>query len=273
MEQLKGQEAIEALIGVLPYIMEALPRDMVLCVTDGQKYLQIAEGAELKLGITVGSQIMGNATKKCMTENRPTVYNVNQGNSFKGVNVPIPDENGDVIGTIICAVGRQKQRNVNKVAVELSEYLDQMASAITEIARGSARLAEVGQNLIGKAQESSSKIKETELIVNTIKNISNQTNLLGLNAAIESARAGEHGRGFGVVAQEIRKLADSSQKSAEMVRNIIASISFTVEDMIQAAAESGAITQQQAAATEENTATIDQLRKIAQDVKDMAAQL
>lgn len=243
MDLLKGQEAINALVGILPYIVKSLPSDISLFVTDGKQYLQVAEGPELSIGITVGSEVIGKANKICVSENKITGFNISErfGTPFKGVNVPIADTNGLVVGTIICAIGRKKAQDVNKVAIQLSESLDQMALNIAGIASDAGRLAEVGQDLSEKAQLSRSKIKETELILNTIKQISDQTNLLGLNAAIESARAGEHGRGFSVVAQEIRKLADNSKKAAEQIKQIITAISFAVGDMIQVAEESGAI--------------------------------
>lgn len=76
-------------------------------------------------------------------------------------------------------------------------------------------------------------IQNIEEILNVIKDIANQTNLLALNASIEAARAGEAGRGFGVVAEEIRKLAEQSDRSSSDIDDIITTIQKRSSKMVE----------------------------------------
>ncbi|MBO4779512.1 MAG: hypothetical protein J5497_02625, partial [Selenomonadaceae bacterium] len=85
--------------------------------------------------------------------------------------------------------------------------------------------------VIGELGKRSDEIGE---IVATISGIAGQTNLLALNAAIESARAGEHGRGFAVVSEEVRKLAEQSAEAATTIAQLIASIQSDTNSAVEA---------------------------------------
>jgi methyl-accepting chemotaxis protein len=92
-------------------------------------------------------------------------------------------------------------------AFSVTEQMDQINGKVSELA-----------SVIHSLKNNSLEIHR---IIEIITDISNQTNLLALNAAIEAARAGEHGKGFGVVAQEVRKLAEQSAGAADSIRTIL----------------------------------------------------
>ena len=98
------------------------------------------------------------------------------------------------------------------------------------------QLKDVNATMEEVAQVSEAFVNQTHemnKILDSIRDISNQTNLLSLNASIEAARAGDAGRGFAVVADEIRKLSDSSEELVEKIAKIVNSIQLSLTEMKQ----------------------------------------
>ncbi len=179
----------------------------------------------------------------------------------------------------------QVAANANQVAAASEQTraaAEHGAEAVQETVSGMAEIKDVVTRAAGKVEELGSLGEKIGAVVSTIDDIAEQTNLLALNAAIEAARAGEHGKGFAVVADEVRKLAERSGRETKQIAELIQQVQAGTQEAVKAMeqgsskVEAGSSKAEQAgqALTEilqavENTVT--QVTEIAGAAQEMAA--
>ena len=127
--------------------------------------------------------------------------------------------------------GMNEAKSGKEELLKANNYLTEANNAILELTKEIQVSASTEIELAHRVQQLSSDASQVKDILVVIGDIADQTNLLALNAAIEAARAGEHGRGFAVVADEVRKLAERTQKSLQ-------EINATINVIVQAIADS-----------------------------------
>lgn len=166
------------------------------------------------------------------------------------------------IGTVVSRTENMGQ--AAEQAIGAVEEGKQIIHGLNAAGRDTALLTRELVDNIAKVQSSSEEIRE---FVDVINSIAGQTNLLSLNASIEAARAGEAGRGFSVVAEEIRKLADQSKESGEKIREIVANIGTTTDRTTVSAKRTEEMIQKQAKALQQ---TVEVFERINRSVADLA---
>ena len=133
-----------------------------------------------------------------------------------------------------------KSKELESAVKELSQSSNTQASSLEQTATAVEEITSSMQNVSGRTNEVISQSEDIKNVIGIIRDIADQTNLLALNAAIEAARAGEHGRGFAVVADEVRKLAERTQKSLGEIEANTNILVQSINDMAESIKEQAA---------------------------------
>ena len=142
------------------------------------------------------------------------------------------DASTDEIEVVMKGVAKQAQEGaeeaekINARALELQENAKESRNTANRVLKGNKERME-------EAIQASKNIHQIQVLTETIRNITNQTNLLAINASIEAARAGESGQGFAVVAMEITDLSEASSEAVEKIQNVAATVTESVTSLVE----------------------------------------
>lgn len=260
-EDLKDEEILRAFSIVLPYLKNLTRDDTAYGLSDMGQYIYYEPAKGFDLRLKYGDDVV-DMVKDCLHTGKNQKGDLPAsvlGTQLTVRALPIKNSKGQIIGSISNGISAEDSNQLIENIDGIFKSVEQVTVGINELANSASELAKSGQDTIQQVQITLETSKKTYEALEIIKSIADQTNLLGLNAAIESARAGEQGRGFNVVSSEIRKLALQSKESTVTIKTIVENMNNSVNSITDAVNESAAVSEEQAASIEEISATIESI--------------
>ncbi|WP_027328950.1 methyl-accepting chemotaxis protein [Marinimicrobium agarilyticum] len=192
------------------------------------------------------------------------------------------DDQGQAINMVVAAVNEltaaigevaqntnetaESAKNANHTTDDGRERLERAVNRVNSL---STHISETAESMRRLEEEA----KNVTSVIDVIRGVAEQTNLLALNAAIEAARAGEQGRGFAVVADEVRTLASRTQQSTEDIRNMLTRLQGGVQEAVAAMSSSREMTDEAVAAAGEAGQSLENIAEAVQSITNMAIQI
>lgn len=229
-EKMPADDTLRCFAKVLPLLNELYNGDVAVTLADLENVFLYKPGEKLEL---MGKKdlpqplVEGTAVYRAVHEGRRIVVKVDKalyGVAYIATAIPLYNESHDIVGAACVLESTDRQDELKDMAAKLTDSISVLASTTEEISAQTQEISAVSKLAAKLVQESEVQMGETGQIIDLNKEVAAQTNLLGLNAAIEAARVGEQGRGFTVVADEIRKTAANSAESIKKISAIIANI-------------------------------------------------
>ncbi len=262
-----------------PIIIEMFPGGGAMYLTDKEKFIKNQGSSNFSGHIIPQGTVIkeGDLTFECLRTNRHVSRDTSRevyGAAGRISAYPLIDEESkDVVGTFTMAVPRELQVTLKDMANNLERGLSEVSAAMEEMAASATEVSSNQDTLHSEIQKVKSNADEITTVLAFIKQIADETKMLGLNAAIEAARAGDAGRGFGVVAEEIRKLSDQSKQTVAQIKELLERVDLSIANTMKVSDSTLSNTEQVAATTEEVNASLEEMSSLAVQLDSAAAQL
>ncbi|MEW6424169.1 MAG: methyl-accepting chemotaxis protein [Bacillota bacterium] len=268
---------LEKVIQVAPYFKELLGPHYTVAVCDLEKYIWHIESETLKLGLKVNDPIKpGSIAEAVLKTGQRQVRVVPKevyGKPYMGVGVPVRDEGGKIAGALIYVRDTAVQEEIKGIAMSMKEGISTISGEATSLSSAAQELAASANELSGRTEGIRNEMRSMGEVLNLIEHVASMTHLLGLNAAIEAARAGEYGRGFTVVADEIRKLAEKTQHNVKEISGRLAGVTGTVITFLDSFSQISGVADHQASSIQQLVTILDRLEKEAEQLSEIMGKL
>lgn len=264
---------VESFKSFAPIVTELFPEGAFLYISDLTKIINIQGSKKFTLpNMNVGYELKETdmAYKTIHSENP---QGKEMGAERYGLpvyisNYPIYDEEdgNSIVGTLGVVVPKVAASKLQIMSENLSNSLTSISETVEHLASTSMKIHENEQTLYNNIHSVNEVLNQINEVTEFISSVANQSNMLGLNASIEASRAGEMGRGFSVVANEIRKLSSQSKETVPKIKILTQDIQSKIREIDEKSRQSLSASEEQAAATEEISASVQELAAVTSEL-------
>jgi hypothetical protein len=267
---------IEHVVSIAPHLQEWYDQDISVFVANQELVLAAYNNPRLNLGVQTGDPIekyKSTITYKVLQSGERTVAHVPKEKSqfsipYVAISSPIRDDD-KLLGVITIVISVEKFDALLEIGEEILSSVEELYASAENLSAQSEELSATAKSMDEETLHVNKDIVHVSDITTTIKKISQQSNILGINASIESARAGENGRGFGVVAEEIRKLAVTTNDSASTIEQDVHNVQSSVNRLVESVSQLATVSETQAQGVSELTLALNQISRMAEKLVEL----
>ncbi|QGU94847.1 hypothetical protein GOM49_06810 [Clostridium bovifaecis] len=271
--KVENSEIYKTFENIAPYLGAILRGEFVIGFNTLEQCLKLYDSSTKKYQYDIGPVTKETVAYRCIKLGEIILDEMNIGRTevpYRSTAIPIKDSNYGIIGCIVISTFLDKQKKVSDMSEQLSKATNELLMYITNVALGVEDITKGNNDIKEILNETVKNTENTDNVISFIKDVSKKTNLLGLNASIESARAGDAGKGFGVVASEIRKLAESSNKSIKEIETTLFKIKSNSKEIFNNIDKEINSFLQHSMELKEITNLISQLDKLSTELKEVS---
>ncbi|WP_434749112.1 methyl-accepting chemotaxis protein [Paenibacillus amylolyticus] len=264
---------VEALVAASPYFKILLKeQDIMIAVNDTKQVRYYSPSNDLDLGLKPGDPIVleDPTIRQALIHGETSSYRIDAqhyGTPINTASTPIRDEEGNIVGIFAIAHSLKNEEKLGHFNEVIGGISGKLTDMVQTVAAQAEQLTASSTQILDNARLAVQNSGEVNKVAGFIREISEQTNLLGLNAAIEAARAGEAGAGFGVVASEVRKLSTGTKEATVNIERSLKDVQTSIRQMEQEITSIAQSSNEQAELVTEFSEIIDHLNATSQDLK------
>lgn len=264
-----GIEKRDMLCSLLKDVATFMDSDCMYSVTDTEKFIAYIPGKKVDIQANLGDLVPEQSPLMAAFRERRIITKIVPkevwGTAFRSTATPIIDVDGKVIGCVGIGMSIDQETKLINTYQNFAELLGNMTNLNEEINSGIEHVHQTNGGFVEQMKDVSSDVLKANDFIGQINSLSQTTDMLSMNASVEAVHAGEHGRGFAIVATEIKKLSSKTKELSNDIGAILNNINESFNSLSQLSSENTKEIAQQLEALKENQKVVNEMHQTASE--------